>query len=870
MKYVYNFKDGNKDMRETLGGKGANLCEMTNLHLPVPKGFIVSTKACLKYYENDMTISERVLLEINDAIETLEKETGKIFGNPKNPLLVSVRSGARASMPGMMDTILNLGLNDEIVNSPDLKHNKRFILDCYRRLISMYADVVKGFDKDEFEHILEMFKKERNIKYDTELTEDNLKKLVFLYKAKYHSLAGSSFPSDPKEQLNEAIMAVFRSWNNERAKYYRKLNDIPDDWGTAVNVQEMVYGNLNDMSATGVLFSRNPATGENHLFGEYMMNAQGEDIVAGVRTPENLDTLKKKLPLIYEELYMYSKKLEKYYKDMQDMEFTIEDGKLYILQTRNGKRTGRAAIKIATEMYEEKLIKKEDLIDRVSANDLNSVLHKTFKEEDLKTKEVITTGIAASPGAGTGKVYFTSEDIRNAYESGERNLILVRTETSAEDIEGMNKASAVVTVRGGMTSHAAVVARGMGTPCVSGCENLQIDEQSKTIKYDNGSIAEGEYISVDGTNGKVYLGELSTEDASISDEFKRFVKYIKEMGIVDVRANADNENDAKKALELGTTGIGLCRTEHMFFEEERILNMRKMIISETKEEREKALSKLLPYQKNDFIKLFEVMNGLPVTIRLLDPPLHEFLPKDETEVYKLALELNVSKEQIIKRINDLKEFNPMMGHRGVRLGITYPEIIEMQATAIFEAMKEAQENGILVKPEIMIPLVGTKEELDYAKRIIDDVYSNIINKSKKDYMIGTMIEIPRASLIADSLAKETEFFSFGTNDLTQMTYGFSRDDAGKFLNDYYDKGIMTFNPFEKLDQKGVGKLIKEAIVKGKRVNENLELGVCGEQGADEDSIRFLSKLGIDYVSCSPYRVPTAILACAKASLDSKK
>ncbi len=867
MKYVYNFKDGNKDMRETLGGKGANLCEMTNLHLPIPKGFIVSTKACLKYYDNGSEISEKILLEIEDAIETLEKETGKKFGDPKKPLLVSVRSGARASMPGMMDTILNLGLNDELVNSKDLKLDKRFVLDCYRRFISMYSDVVKGFDKDEFEAILEKFKRERNLKYDTELTENNLRKLVLLFKAKYHSLAGIPFPSDPKEQLKEAIMAVFRSWNNDRAKYYRELNNIPDDWGTAVNVQEMVYGNYNDNSATGVLFSRNPATGENKLYGEYMINAQGEDIVAGVRTPDNLDTLKDKMPVIYDQLLRYSKKLEKYYQDMQDMEFTIENGKLYVLQTRNGKRTGVAAIKIATEMYEEKIITREELIDRVSADDLNSVLHKTFKEEELKTRDVVTTGIAASPGAGSGKVYFTTADISKAYEEGERELILVRSETSAEDIEGMNKASAVVTVRGGMTSHAAVVARGMGTPCVSGCENLIVDEANKVITANGKNICEGDYISVDGTSGKVYFGKLSTEEASISDEFKRFIKYVSEIGLVEVRANADNEKDANRALLLGAKGIGLCRTEHMFFDDERIVSMRKMILSETEEERVEALNDLLPYQRNDFIKLFEVMNGLPVTIRLLDPPLHEFLPKDQNEVRKLVKEINVSEEYINKRINDLKEFNPMMGHRGIRLGITYPEIIKMQATAIFEALIDVQTKGIQVKPEIMIPLVGTKEELDYAKKIIQNVHDEVINSLDDNYMLGTMIEIPRASIIADSLAKEVQFFSFGTNDLTQMTYGFSRDDAGKFLNDYYDKKILDFNPFEKLDQNGVGKLIKDAIVKGKKVNEKLELGVCGEQGADEDSIKFLTKLGVDYVSCSPYRIPAAILASAKATIN---
>ena len=868
MKYVYNFKDGNKDMRETLGGKGANLCEMTNLKLPIPKGFIVSTNACTDYYQNNEQLSNKILTEINNAIETLEKETGKKFGDEKNPLLVSVRSGARASMPGMMDTILNLGLTDNILKSYT-KDNKRFMYDCYRRFISMYSEVVKGFDKDEFESILEAFKEERNIKSDIDLTEEQLNKIVFLYKSKYHSLAGSVFPSNPKEQLKEAIMAVFRSWNNERAKYYRKINDIPDDWGTAVNVQEMVYGNLNNNSATGVIFSRNPASGENKLYGEYMTNAQGEDIVAGVRTPKNIDNLKEEMPKAYNQLLDISKKMENHYKDMQDMEFTIEDGKLYILQTRNGKRTGKAAIKIAIDMLEEKLIKKEDLPYKVSNEDLESVLHKTFNEEDIKDKEILAKGIAASPGAGTGKVFFNSEEVCKAHESGEREIILVRLETSANDIEGMNKSNGVITVRGGMTSHAAVVARGMGTPCVSGCESFEIDEEKRIIKCENTIIKEGDYISIDGTTGNIYLGKVETVDAKPSEEFKKFIKYVSDLGNVKVRANADNEKDALKALELGATGIGLCRTEHMFFDEERITHMREMILAETSKERRTYLAKLLEYQREDFVKIFKAMNGLPVTIRLIDPPLHEFLPKTDNEIYKLAIELNIPRSKIQKRIEELKEFNPMMGHRGIRLGITFPEIIEMQATAIFEALEIVEEEGIKVKPEIMIPLVSTEEELLYAKRIIDLIYERITNKLDKDYMIGTMIETPRASLIADTLAKDAEFFSFGTNDLTQMTFGFSRDDAGKFLNSYYDNGILLFNPFQKLDRKGVGKLIKEAITKGKKSNEKLELGICGEQGADEESIKFLSNIGIDYVSCSPYRVPTAILACARASINKK-
>lgn len=867
MKYIYSFKEGNKDMRELLGGKGANLCEMTNLGFPIPKGFIVSTEACLNYYKSNKSISKKVLNELDKAIANLEIETGKEFGNKINPLLVSVRSGARSSMPGMMDTILNLGLNDEIVMELSKTIDERFVYDCYRRFITMYSDVVMNFNKDEFEKILDEYKKDRSIKLDIELTAEDLKKLVFLFKAKYHTLAGTSFPDNPKEQLNQAIMAVFRSWNNDRAKYYRKINNIPDDWGTAVNIQEMVYGNLNNKSGTGVLFSRNPSNGENTLFGEYLMNAQGEDIVAGTRTPKDIERLKEEMPNIYGELFDISKKLEKYYRDMQDMEFTIENGKLYILQTRNGKRTGKAAIKIAVEMIKEKLITKEEAISRITTGDIEGMLHPAFNSDDLKEKIKIASGIAASPGAGSGKVYFNAEDVIKAYDDGERDIVLVRLETSAEDIEGMNKSKAVVTIRGGMTSHAAVVARTMGTPCVSGCEGLSIDEKNKVILYENGSVKEGDIISVDATNGNVYLGKVETSEDQTFKEFDELMKYISEISKIKVRANADNKEDAEKALSLGATGIGLCRTEHMFFKEERILYFRKMILASNQEERKEALDRILPYQRNDFIELFKVMKGFPVTIRLLDPPLHEFLPKDENEIYKLALDLNISKESIKSRIEQLKELNPMMGHRGVRLGITYPEIIEMQAKAIFEAMKEVQEEGITVIPEIMIPLVGTKEELDYAKKIIQDVYEETINKIEKEYKIGTMIEVPRGALIADSLAEKTDFFSFGTNDLTQMTYGFSRDDAGKFLNDYYNKNILDFNPFEKLDIQGVGSLIKEAIDKAKKTNNNIEFGICGEQGANEESIKFLSKQGIDYVSCSPYRIPSAMLACAKATID---
>ena len=864
MKYIYSFEEGNKSMRELLGGKGANLCEMTTLGLPVPKGFVVSTEACHNYYKSN-SLDDSILTEIEEYIKKLEETTGKKFGDPSNPLLVSVRSGARASMPGMMDTILNLGLNDEIVQELSKKRDKRFVYDSYRRLISMYSDVVKGLDKDEFETILEDLKKEKQIKLDTEFTADDLVQLVFMYKAKYNTLTKTPFPNDPKEQLKDAIIAVFKSWNNERAKYYRKMNNIPDDWGTAVNIQEMVYGNLNEKSGTGVIFSRNPATGEDKLFGEYLMNAQGEDIVAGTRTPKSIDEMQKENPDIYNSLVTFSKQLEKEYKDMQDMEFTIEDGKLFILQTRNGKRTGTAAIKIAVDMIKEGLITEKEAIERITIEDIQSALHPTFKEESLKDKEELTKGINASPGAGSGKIYFSSQDVTKAYENGERDIILVRLETSADDIEGMNKAKAVVTVRGGMTSHAAVVARTIGTPCVSGCENLVINEKEKIVTCNNTIIKDGDYISVDGTNGIVYLGQTEVQEAETSNEFIEFINILSKNSNIKVRANADTKEEAKKAFSFGATGIGLCRTEHMFFEEERIQNFRKVILSQEKEEREKHLNEILLYQKQDFIDLFSVSEGLPVTIRLLDPPLHEFLPKDENEVNDLAKSLNIEATDIYKRIESLKEFNPMMGHRGVRLGITYPEIYKMQIKAIFEAQKEVIEKGIKTDLEIMIPLVGTEKELEFMKNLIDDEYKNINKDKEKNYKIGTMIEVPRAALIADELAKTAEFFSFGTNDLTQMTYGYSRDDAGKFLNTYYENKILGFNPFEKLDQKGVGVLIKEAIDKAKSINNEIEFGICGEQGADEDSIKFLSSIGINYVSCSPYRVPSAILACAKAN-----
>lgn len=864
MKYVYNFNEGTKDMKDLLGGKGANLCEMVNIGLPVPKGFVVSTDACQDYYRNDMSINDEVVLQINEKLRELESSTGKKFGDSKNPLLVSVRSGARSSMPGMMDTILNLGLNDEIVESLVKERDERFIYDCYRRFISMYSDVVMGYDKSKFENIIDDLKKKKKIKYDTEFTTDDIRFLVGEFKKLYVSLAGVAFPSDPKVQLIEAVKAVFRSWNNDRAKFYRKMNNIPDEWGTAVNIQEMVYGNLNENSGTGVVFSRNPASGDDELYGEYLMNAQGEDIVAGVRTPRSINTLKEVNSKCYDELFDICKRLERHYKDMQDMEFTIENGKLYMLQTRNGKRTGKAAIKIVVDLIKENIITKEEGILRITSSDIDSMLHRVFDENELNSREVVTKGLAASPGAGSGKIYFSAKDVKSAYDKGERNIVLVRLETSPEDIEGMNLSKAVVTVRGGMTSHAAVVARGMGIPCVSGCENLLIDEANKTVIYNGKTLTKDDYISVDGASGIVYLGEVPVKNLDIDDYFKKFMSYVDEYMKVVVRANADNEKDAKRALELGAKGIGLCRTEHMFFSKERIFNFRKMILASNEVQRKKALDKILPYQREDFYHLFKVMNGFPVTIRLLDPPLHEFLPKTNDETQELAKSLGISVNDINDEINKLKEFNPMMGHRGCRLAITYPEIAEMQTKAIVEAYIKAKKEGILVKPEIMVPLVGEVNELEYVKCIINDTINKLTNEK---FMIGTMIEVPRGAITADKIAKHADFFSFGTNDLTQMTFGFSRDDSGKFLNDYYDKKILTFNPFKTLDKEGVGYLIKEAVKKGKEANSKIELGICGEQGADENSIFFLKDIGIDYVSCSPYRVPCAKLASAKASIS---
>ena len=864
MKYVYSFKEGNKDMKNILGGKGANLAEMVGLGFPVPMGFTVSCDACLRYYEDDCSINSSIEEEIFNEIKKLEEYTGKKFGDLENPLLVSVRSGARVSMPGMMDTVLNLGLNDEVVKSFSEKtSNGRFVYDSYRRFIKMFSDVVMGFPKSSFERLFDKIKEDKGISKDSDLSLSDLMEVVDIYKSEYRKLAGVDFPSDPKVQLLEAIKAVFRSWNNDRAIFYRKMNEIPDSWGTAVNVQEMVYGNLNDNSGTGVAFTRNPATGEDVLFGEYLINAQGEDVVAGIRTPLGIDTLKDVMPDCYTEFCKICDILEKHYKDMQDMEFTIENGKLYMLQTRNGKRTGKAAVKIAVDMVNEGLITKEEALMRVDEKLLDSLLHDTFDNESLKKGKVIAKGLAASPGAAYGKIIFDVKDIENKDD----DYILVKLETSPEDIEGMAICNGILTIRGGMTSHAAVVARGMGACCVSGCGSLSIDSVNKTLTCEGGTVLSmGDYISLDGSTGLVYLGKLDTVAPSISGDFETFMSWADSVRKLGVRANADNYRDAKVARDFGAEGIGLCRTEHMFFDESRIFSFRKMIVSETKEQREEALMEILPYQKNDFMDLFNVMNGYPVIIRLLDPPLHEFLPSKDSDIATLADSLGISVSDLKKKIVSLKEFNPMMGHRGCRLSITYPEIVVMQTKAIIGAAISCSKNGVVVKPEIMVPLVGDVNELKYIKNIIKEVCDDMISSSDVSikYMIGTMIEVPRATVMADEIAKEAEFFSFGTNDLTQMTYGFSRDDASKFLNDYYDKKIFLNDPFMRLDTNGVGSLMKIAIDKAKSVNPDIELGICGEHGGDPSSVYFCNELGLDYVSCSPYRVAIARLAAAKS------
>ena len=872
MKYVYAFKEGNASMRNLLGGKGANLAEMTVLGLPIPQGFTVTTEACTEYYNQGKKISSEIEKQIFDALAELEEIQGKKFGDISDPLLVSVRSGARASMPGMMDTILNLGLNDESVEGFAKKtDNPRFAYDSYRRFIQMYSDVVMEVNKSFFEKIIDELKEEKGIKFDTELTVDDLKELVKRFKKVYSDhMNGEEFPQDAKEQLMGAVKAVFRSWDNPRAIVYRRMNDIPGDWGTAVNVQAMVFGNMGDTSGTGVAFTRNPSTGEKGIYGEYLINAQGEDVVAGVRTPQPITKLAEDLPECYEEFIKIANKLENHYKDMQDMEFTIQEGKLYFLQTRNGKRTARAAINIACDLVDEGMITPEEAITRIDAKSLDQLLHPMFDEAALKSGEVIGSALPASPGAAAGKVYFTAEEAKKAGKGGKgERVILVRLETTPEDIEGMVASQGVLTVRGGMTSHAAVVARGMGTCCVSGCGEIVIDEENKTFTLGGYTFNEGDYISLDGSTGKIYKGDIKTVDATVSGNFGRIMAWADEVRRLKIRTNADNPRDTKKAIELGAEGIGLCRTEHMFFEADRIPKIRKMILAETVEARETALNELIPFQKGDFKAMYKELNGLPMTVRYLDPPLHEFLPAEEKDIIDLANDLGVTVEHLKNKIAELHEFNPMMGHRGCRLAVTYPEIAKMQTRAFMEAAIEVrEEEGIEIVPEIMIPLVGEKKELKFVKDVVIEV-AELVKKEKKSdiqYHIGTMIEIPRAALLADEIATEAEFFSFGTNDLTQMTFGFSRDDAGKFLDAYYQTKIYESDPFARLDQNGVGKLVEMAATLGRKTRPDLHLGICGEHGGEPSSIEFCNKVGLDYVSCSPYRVPIARLAAAQASI----
>ena len=875
MKYVYAFKEGNANMRNLLGGKGANLAEMTVLGLPIPQGFTVTTEACTEYYNCGKKISSEIEKQIFDALAELEKVQGKKFGDVSDPLLVSVRSGARASMPGMMDTILNLGLNDESVEGFAKKTgNPRFAYDSYRRFIQMYSDVVMEVNKSFFEKIIDEIKEKKGIKYDTELTVDDLKELVKRFKEVYKEhMNGEEFPQDVKTQLMGAVKAVFRSWDNPRAIVYRRMNDIPGDWGTAVNVQAMVFGNMGDTSGTGVAFTRNPSTGEKGIYGEYLINAQGEDVVAGVRTPQPITKLAEDLPECYEEFMKIANKLEEHYRDMQDMEFTIQEGKLYFLQTRNGKRTARAAINIACDLVDEGMITPEEAIERIDAKSLDQLLHPMFDDKALKEGEVIGEALPASPGAAAGKVYFTADEAKKHGKGGKgERVILVRLETTPEDIEGMVASQGVLTVRGGMTSHAAVVARGMGTCCVSGCGDITINEAEKSFTLGGHTIKEGDYISLDGSTGKIYLGDIKTVDATVSGNFGRIMAWADEFRRLKIRTNADNPRDTKKAIELGAEGIGLCRTEHMFFEADRIPKIRKMILSETVEAREAALNELIPFQKGDFKAMYKELKGLPMTVRYLDPPLHEFLPSDPEDIKALAKDMNVSVEHLKNKINELHEFNPMMGHRGCRLAVTYPEIAKMQTRALMEAAIEASEEmGIEITPEIMIPLVGEKKELKFVKDVVIEVAEQVKKEKKSDinYHIGTMIEIPRAALLADEIAEEAEFFSFGTNDLTQMTFGFSRDDAGKFLDAYYQNKIYESDPFARLDQNGVGKLVEMAAKLGRQTRPDLHLGICGEHGGEPSSIEFCNKVGLDYVSCSPYRVPIARLAAAQAAINAK-
>jgi pyruvate,orthophosphate dikinase len=869
-KWVYLFTEGNADMRNLLGGKGANLAEMTNLGLPVPQGFTITTEACTQYYEDGKKINEEIMGQIMDHVVKMEEITGKKFGDTENPLLVSVRSGARASMPGMMDTILNLGLNEEVVGILAKKSgNPRWAWDSYRRFIQMFSDVVMEVGKKYFEELIDKMKAEKNVKQDVELTADDLKELANQFKAEYKKKIGKDFPTDPKEQLTEAIKAVFRSWDNPRANVYRRDNDIPYSWGTAVNVQMMAFGNMGDTSGTGVAFTRDPATGEKHLMGEFLLNAQGEDVVAGVRTPQKIEQLKEVMPEVYNQFVDICSTLEDHYRDMQDMEFTIEDRKLYMLQTRNGKRTAKAALKIACDLVDEGMIKEEKAVKMIDPRNLDSLLHPQFDVEELKKTEPIAKALAASPGAACGKIVFTADDAKAWKEKGEK-VLLVRLETSPEDIEGMMAAEGILTVRGGMTSHAAVVARGMGTCCVSGCSEIAMDEANKKFVLAGKEYHEGDCLSLDGSTGKIYDGTIPTEDAVIAGEFGRIMEWADKYRKLKVRTNADTPKDAKKARELGAEGIGLCRTEHMFFEGDRIDAFREMICSDTVEEREAALDKILPVQQSDFEKLYEALEGHPVTIRFLDPPLHEFVPTEEEDIKKLADSQGKSVEQIKNIIDSLHEFNPMMGHRGCRLAVTYPEIAKMQTKAVIRAAIQVQKAHAdwKVCPEIMIPLICDDKELLYVKKMVVETADAEIAAagSSLKYEVGTMIEIPRAALTADKIAEEAEFFCFGTNDLTQMTFGFSRDDAGKFLNSYYDAKIFESDPFSRLDQNGVGKLMEMTIKLGKGTRSDLHVGICGEHGGDPASVEFCHKIGLDYVSCSPFRVPIARLAAAQAAL----
>ena len=871
-KYVYLFSEGNKDMRELLGGKGANLAEMTKAGMPVPQGFTISTEACTQYYKDGRKINDEIQAQIYEYLGKMEEICGKKFADPENPLLVSVRSGARASMPGMMDTILNLGLNDVVVEGlAKFSNNPRFAYDSYRRFIQMFSDVVMELPKPEFEKIIDQKKEEKGVKQDTELDTEDMKDLVKRFKAFYKENKGEDFPSDPKVQLMEAVKAVFRSWDNPRANVYRRMNEIPYDWGTAVNVQAMVFGNSGDKSGTGVAFTRNPATGEHKLFGEYLINAQGEDVVAGVRTPSPISQLEQDMPEVYKQFAEIADRLEKHYKDMQDMEFTIENGKLYMLQTRNGKRTANAALKIAVDLVHEGMIDEEEAVLRVEPQQLDALLHPQFDADALKKATVVGKGLAASPGAACGKIVFTAEDAKEWAKKGEK-VVLVRRETSPEDIEGMQVAEGILTVRGGMTSHAAVVARGMGTCCVSGCGEINVDYDAKNFTLGGKTYNEGDYISIDGSTGNIYGEAIPTAPASIAGDFGLFMGWADKYRKLKVRTNADTPRDAHQAREFGAEGIGLCRTEHMFFEGDRIKAMREMIIADNTEDRKKALDKIMPYQQGDFEALFEEMNGYPVTIRFLDPPLHEFLPTKEEDIAEIAKELNVTVEKVHEVIESLHEFNPMMGHRGCRLTVTYPEIAEMQTTAVINAAINVQKKGVNVIPQIMIPLVGEVKEFDFVKKIVVATADKIIADSGVElkYEVGTMIEIPRAALTADKIAADADFFCYGTNDLTQMTFGFSRDDAGKFLDAYYDNKIYESDPFVHIDVDGVGRLVEMSAKAGREANAALHLGICGEHGGDPTSVEFCHKVGLDYVSCSPFRVPIARLAAAQAAVKEKR